>query len=60
MLELSNVQKVVALSTDKAVSPVKPIWSHKTLFRPTFISANNIVGKKNKLFDVCKIWKCNG
>ena len=32
----TNVKKVIALSTDKATSPINFIWRKQTLFRKTF------------------------
>ena len=51
----TNVSQVVALSTDKASSPVNLYGATKLCLEKLFISANNIKGKKNQLF-CCEVW----
>ena len=53
-LESPKVKKVVALSTDKAVSPINLYGASKLCSDKLFVSANNIVGNKNKLFSVVR------
>ena len=53
----TNVKKVIALSTDKAAAPINLYGATKLCSDKLFISANNIVGKKNYIFNR-KIWKC--
>ena len=53
-LDSSSVKKIVALSTDKAVSPVNLYGATKLCAERLFMSANNIVGKKNKIFSVVR------
>ena len=53
-LDSSSVKKIVALSTDKAVSPVNLYGATKLCAEKLFVSANNIVGKKNKIFSVVR------
>ena len=50
----NNVKKVVALSTDKASSPVNLYGATKLCSDKLFISANNIKGKKNITFSVVR------
>ena len=49
-----NVKNVVALSTDKAASPVNLYGATKLCSDKLFISANNIVGKKTIKFSVVR------
>ena len=51
----TNVEKVIALSTDKAVSPVNLYGATKLCSDKLFIAANNIKGTFKKIFCV-KIW----
>tara|TARA_B100002003_G_scaffold251541_1_gene295732 strand:+ start:1666 stop:2685 length:1020 start_codon:yes stop_codon:yes gene_type:complete len=53
-LDSPVVKKVVALSTDKSVSPVNLYGATKLCSDKLFVSANNIVGKKNKIFSVVR------
>ena len=50
----SSVKKVLALSTDKASSPINLYGATKLCADKLFISANNIVGKKDKSFSVLR------
>ena len=47
---ISNNVKVIALSTDKAAAPVNLYGATKLYSDKLFISANNHVGKKSKIF----------
>ncbi len=50
----SNVKKVIALSTDKASSPVNLYGATKLTSDKLFIAANNYKGKKNIKFSVVR------
>jgi UDP-N-acetylglucosamine 4,6-dehydratase/5-epimerase len=50
----SSVKKVLALSTDKASSPINLYGATKLCADKLFTSANNIVGKKNLNFSVLR------
>ena len=50
----SNVSRVIALSTDKASSPVNLYGATKLCSDKLFVSANNIKGKKNIRFSVVR------
>ena len=49
-----NVKNIVALSTDKASSPINLYGATKLCSDKLFISANNITGKKNKIFSIVR------
>ena len=53
----NNVKNVIALSTDKACSPINLYGATKLCSDKLFISANNIKGKEKLIFS-CSIWKC--
>ena len=50
----TQVKKVIALSTDKASSPINLYGATKLCSDKIFISANNIVGKKDLSFSVVR------
>jgi UDP-N-acetylglucosamine 4,6-dehydratase/5-epimerase len=50
----NNVKKVVALSTDKASSPINLYGATKLCSDKLFLSSNNIKGKKNITFSVVR------
>lgn len=50
----NNVSKVLALSTDKAVSPANLYGATKLASDKLFVSSNNIVGKQNTRFSVVR------
>ena len=50
----NNVKKVIALSTDKASSPINLYGATKLCSDKLFLSANNIKGKKNITFSVVR------
>ncbi|MDC3070049.1 UDP-N-acetylglucosamine 4,6-dehydratase (inverting) [bacterium] len=56
---LNNVDKVIALSTDKAVAPKNLYGATKLCSDKLFISANNIIGKKKTKFSVVRYGNVN-
>ncbi len=50
----NNVQKVVALSTDKAVNPINLYGATKLASDKLFVAANNLVGKGPTRFSVVR------
>ncbi len=50
----NNVKKVIALSTDKACSPVNLYGATKLCSDKLFISSNNLVGEKETSFSVVR------
>ena len=50
----NNVKKVIALSTDKASSPINLYGATKLCSDKLFIAANNLVGEKNLSFSVVR------
>jgi UDP-N-acetylglucosamine 4,6-dehydratase len=51
---LNNVKKVIALSTDKATSPINLYGATKLASDKLFVAANNMVGSKNIRFSVVR------
>lgn len=49
-----GVKKVIALSTDKAVSPINLYGATKLCSDKLFVAANNLSGKKNTIFSVVR------
>ena len=49
-----NVEKVIALSTDKAAAPINLYGATKLASDKLFIASNNYVGKKNTKFSVVR------
>ena len=50
----TNVKKVIALSTDKAVSPINLYGATKLCSDKLFLAANNIKGNSKKIFSVLR------
>ena len=50
----NNVSRVVALSTDKAANPINLYGVTKLASDKLFVSANNIIGKKNITFSIIR------
>ena len=56
----NNVKKLVALSTDKASSPINLYGASKLCADKLFVSGNNLkIGANNKIIS-CEIWECYG
>ncbi len=51
---LNNVEKVIALSTDKAANPVNLYGATKLASDKLFVAANNLVGTSNTRFSVVR------
>lgn len=56
----SNVKKIVALSTDKAVNPVNLYGGTKLVSDKLFISANAYVGTKDTVFSIVRYGNVSG
>ena len=56
----NKVRKVIALSTDKAVSPVNLYGATKLCSDKLFLSSNNVVGKQNISFSVVRYGNVTG
>ena len=56
----TNVKKVIALSTDKAVAPKNFYGATKLCSDKLFISANNIIGKNKTIFSVVRYGNVDG
>jgi len=50
----NNVEKVIALSTDKAANPINLYGATKLASDKLFVAANNIVGKRDTRFSVVR------
>ena len=50
----SKVEKVIALSTDKAAGPINLYGATKLCSDKLFVAANNLIGKKKLLFSVVR------
>ncbi|HET6277882.1 MAG TPA: UDP-N-acetylglucosamine 4,6-dehydratase (inverting) [Candidatus Polarisedimenticolia bacterium] len=50
----NNVEKVIALSTDKAANPINLYGATKLASDKLFVAANNVVGKKRTRFAVVR------
>ena len=50
----TNVKKVIALSTDKASSPINLYGATKLCSDKLFVSANYLAGKKNLSFSIVR------
>jgi UDP-N-acetylglucosamine 4,6-dehydratase (inverting) len=55
-----GVKKIVALSTDKAVSPINLYGATKLVSDKLFVSANAYVGKKDTVFSVVRYGNVSG
>lgn len=55
-----NVRQVIALSTDKACSPLNLYGATKLCSEKLFVNANSIAGKKNIKFSVLRYGNVNG
>jgi UDP-N-acetylglucosamine 4,6-dehydratase/5-epimerase len=61
--ELAGVERVVALSTDKAYQPVSPYGLSKAMAEALFLNANNARGSTGPRFAVCRygnVWGSTG
>ena len=50
----NNIQKVIALSTDKAVNPISLYGATKLCSDKLFVAANNLAGTKETIFSVVR------
>ncbi len=50
----NNVEKVIALSTDKAANPINLYGATKLCSDKLFVAANNLVGKKRTRFSIVR------
>ncbi|MDA7713980.1 UDP-N-acetylglucosamine 4,6-dehydratase (inverting) [Candidatus Pelagibacter sp.] len=56
----TKVEKVIALSTDKATAPINLYGATKLCSDKLFTAANNIVGKRNLKFTIVRYGNVNG
>ena len=56
----NNVEKVIALSTDKAANPINLYGATKLASDKLFIAANNMVGKRKTRFSVVRYGNVTG
>lgn len=57
---LNKVQKLIALSTDKAANPINLYGATKLVSDKLFVAANNLSGKNNTLFSVVRYGNVSG
>tara|TARA_X000001036_G_C20623198_1_gene783983 strand:+ start:26 stop:1030 length:1005 start_codon:yes stop_codon:yes gene_type:complete len=56
----NKVQKLIALSTDKAANPINLYGATKLVSDKLFVAANNLSGKKNTVFSVVRYGNVSG
>jgi FlaA1/EpsC-like NDP-sugar epimerase len=59
----AGVNRVVALSTDKAFQPISPYGTSKAFAESLFLAANNTRGANGPKFSVCRygnVWRSSG
>ncbi len=54
----AGVEKVIALSTDKAVNPVNLYGATKLAAEKLFVQSNAYAGGTSTRFLLCPVWKC--
>ena len=50
----NHVKKIIALSTDKAANPINLYGATKLVSDKSFVSANNISGKRESIFSIVR------
>lgn len=56
----NEVKKIILISTDKAANPISLYGSTKLTAEKLFIAANNMVGKRETRFSVCRFGNISG
>ena len=57
---VNNVEKVIALSTDKAANPINLYGATKLVSDKLFVAANNVVGRHRTRFSTVRYGNVNG